>query len=224
MQTVAASSNYSEEGGFMSFMFLNRYIVAFSALLLAGCMNIGLRDQLEDPAGANKSCGSDCRIFVTQANFNGNLGGVLGADQKCKEDSNNPRGSGVGQWKAMIAVGVPSRLACTSMNCATGGASENIDWAMKANTTYRRPDGTLIGVTSGAGIFSNGISNSISSTLFNVWTGLNSNWQINTNCGGWTDSSAATGTSGSSISLTDTAINSTQPACSSGNHLYCVEQ
>jgi hypothetical protein len=208
----------------MSFMFLNRCIVACSALLLAGCMNVGLLDQLEDPAGANKSCGSDCRIFVTQANFNANLGGAPGADQKCKEDFNNPRGPGVGPWKAMIAVGAPSRLACTSMNCATGGASENIDWAMKANTTYRRPDGTLIGVTNGSGIFGNGISNSISNTLFNVWTGLNSNWQINTNCNGWTDNTAAAGTSGTSTSLTDTAINASQPGCGSGNHLYCVEQ
>lgn len=104
-------------------------------------MNIGLREQLEDPAGANKSCGSDCRIFVTQANFNGNLGGAAGADQKCKEDFNNPRGSGVGPWKAMIVVGAPSRLAC-----------------------------------------------------------------------------------GSSTSLTDTAINASQPGCGTGNHLYCVEQ
>lgn len=187
-------------------------------------MNIGLREQLEDPAGANKSCGSDCRIFVTQANFNGNLGGAAGADQKCKEDFNNPRGSGVGPWKAMIVVGAPSRLACGSSNCTTGGAGENIDWAMKANTTYRRPDGTLIGVTTGASIFANGISNPISGNLFNVWTGLNSNWQINTNCSGWTDSSAAPGTSGSSTSLTDTAINASQPGCGTSNHLYCVEQ
>lgn len=201
-----------------------RYFAASCPLLLAACMNIGLREQLEDPAGANKSCGSDCRIFVTQANFNGNLGGAAGADQKCKEDFNNPRGSGVGPWKAMIVVGAPSRLACSSSNCTTGGAGENIDWAMKANTTYRRPDGTLIGVTTGASIFANGISNPISGNLFNVWTGLNSNWQINTNCSGWTDSSAAPGTSGSSTSLTDTAINASQPGCGTGNHLYCVEQ
>ncbi|WP_157210402.1 DUF1554 domain-containing protein [Turneriella parva] len=205
-------------------MCLRRCALAFTAILLAGCANIGLLDQLEDPAGANRSCGADCRIFVTQANFNANLGGAPGADQKCKQDFNNPRGPGVGPWKAMLAVGAPSRLACTSTNCTVGGAGENIDWAMKGNTTYRRPDGTLIGVTNGSGIFASGISNSISSTLFNVWTGLNSNWQINTNCNGWADSTAAAGTTGTSTSLSDTAINASQPGCGSGNHLYCVEQ
>ncbi|HLD45750.1 MAG TPA: DUF1554 domain-containing protein, partial [bacterium] len=73
---------------------------------------------LEEPEAVKK-------IFVTDATYNGNLGGVAGADALCEADANKPA---TGTYKALIVDGV-ARVACTTANCG-GGAGENIDWVL----------------------------------------------------------------------------------------------
>ena len=83
-------------------------------------------------------------------------------------DSNYP---GSGTYKALITDGT-NRVACTSANCATGGAGENINWVLTPSTEYFRTDGTTeIGVTTSAGIFSFPLSNAITASGV-AWTGF----------------------------------------------------
>jgi len=100
----------------------------------------------------------DKRIFRTIASSNGNLGGVSGADSSC-----NTRAGvlGIGSSKAILAAS--TRRACTTANCS-GGISENLDWVLKPNFTYYRPDGTRIMTTNSSAIFPFG-------TLLAQWDG-----------------------------------------------------
>ena len=205
-----------------------RVLAIFSALVLASCSNIGLRDQLEDPAGASKGCGSNCRIFVTFTTYSGNLGGPTGADALCRSDSNNPDGSGRGLWKAMLSSG-NLRRACSTLSCQTGGTTEHIDWALKPLTNYRRSDGAHIGTTSERGVFQVLLTNFISLAPNQVWTALNSEWQdTGNNCNNWTDGSGAfSGSWGNAGVQAPTVIFNgagTEQSCANGLSLYCIEQ
>ena len=197
------------------------------AINLAGCTNIGLLDQLEDPAGASKGCGSNCRIFVTFATFNGNLGGPTAADGRCLSDINNPDGSGRGKWKAMLSSGA-ARRACSSVTCQSGGTAEHIDWVLKPLTNYRRTDGAYVGTTSERGIFQALLTNFISLNPNQVWTGLNSDWQDSgNNCNSWTDNGAFSGSWGNAGVQAPTVIFNgvgTELNCGNALSLYCIEQ
>jgi len=198
------------------------------AIGFVSCSNIGLRDQLEDPAGASKGCGDNCFIFVSSATFNGNLGGPTGADIRCLNDFHNPYGSGRGKWKAMLSSG-NLRRACTTLTCQTGGTTEQIDWVLKPLTAYRRPDGAYIGTTSSRGVFQALLTNFISLSQNQVWTALNADWQdTGNNCDNWTDGLGAfSGSWGNAGVQAPTVIFNgagTEQNCANGLHLYCVEQ
>jgi hypothetical protein len=60
--------------------------------------------------------------------------GILGADAKCEVDGNKPA---TGTYKAFLVDGV-NRRVCTSHNCGTDGALENLNWVLKKNTKYIR--------------------------------------------------------------------------------------
>ena len=66
-------------------------------------------------------------LFVTAAGYNGNLGGVSGADAKCMADANKP--SDGKTYKAMLTDG-STRIACTSANCTTSGNAEHLGWVL----------------------------------------------------------------------------------------------
>lgn len=173
-------------------------------------------------------------IFITAASFNGNLGGVAGADALCMADANKPAGSAT--YKAMIADGV-NRAACTSDNCVNGGATEHVDWVLAVNTPYFRPDRTTrIGSTmSDIGIFplvteSGGrLINSFSDQSYDIWTGLTQSWVSGLgNCQNWRSSGNAgpTGSCGNTTSLNIAAIFVAEKECITANNSYiaCVEQ
>ncbi|MFZ5628886.1 MAG: DUF1554 domain-containing protein [Spirochaetota bacterium] len=195
--------------------------------LAPGCNNYDLLQQLENPGSVKSTCGSDCRIFMTSNTFSGSMGGVYGADNFCRFDPANPAGTGRGNWKAMLASTNPLRRACDSLSCQVGGASENVDWPLRPNTPYRRPDGLPIGTTSANGIFQTSLTNSIGTIGgISVWTGLGLDWQTSTlTCVDWSDgTSGPEGSAGSATGFTSDAISSSTAFCNQGNRLYCVEQ
>ncbi len=105
--------------------------------------------------------------------------------------------SGVTAVKALL-VG-STRTACTSPNCATGGATEHLDWPLAPSTEYRRPDGTtVIAKTNAKGLFDT-LSASISMTDDFVWTGLSpngmgtgTNWTTSSStCADWSSTSSS---------------------------------
>lgn len=187
----------------------------------SSCMNIGLLEQLENPGKSSSSCGNDCRIFVTANTYNGNSGGPAGADARCMNDSGRPNSAT--RWKAMV-VASGARTACTSSSCGTGGAAENLNWVMKPNATYRRPDGSIYALTNGSAIFSFPLAAGIGPTAAGIWTGLAGDWTQSSNCLGWTVDDSTLGAVGEGGSNSATVINWTNSACSSGQLLYCVEQ
>ncbi len=104
-------------------------------------------------------------IFRTALTFNGNLGGIAGADQKCMTDANYP---GSGTYKAFIVDGV-NRIA----SITPGQGDGQVDWVINADTSYYRPDGfTLIGIANSKALFSANLTNTISATGINFWSGF----------------------------------------------------
>ncbi len=159
------------------------------------------------------------RIWITATIYNGNLGGITGADAKCNNiaDANHPRS---GRYKAMILIGgrVP------------GGG----DWVFKPNAAYYRPDRTtLIAMTDGNAKFiktdfSTGVENTYQTTTGNFWSG----GEINSNFAGTstdTCSNFSSTTGNGTVGLANSAVlynyvTNLSTACTTANRILCVEQ
>lgn len=183
------------------------------------------------------------KVFVTAATFDGNLGGVAGADAKCNADTNKPS---TGTFKAMITE--DARRACSlSSNCTS--AAENIDWVFQSGRLYiRSSDSARLLSPNTAGIlpanmlgaFTNPFTldhpfDSGSAKLF--WTGMavSNYWNLATvgfnpnpySCENWTSNANIPdgGRAGISNSTSYTAIRSGSGRnCNESLHLLCVEQ
>lgn len=216
-----------------------RNVAAFFTLWWLGtaciaCSNYGLLGHLENPGRSEEtgkdagtvltdSCQTDCRIFVTALGYTGNLGGLSGADTKCMADPNRPADAGR-QWRALLSA--TDRKACTGDNCP-GGSAENLNWVLKPNATYRRPDGTLIGNTSASALLLFNLAQPIATAAGNTWTGTYANWTsgaLSDRCNDWTDAGLTNGIYALSGSVTATAIANFHAICSGVYSLYCVEQ
>jgi hypothetical protein len=169
-------------------------------------------------------------IFVTQANFDGNLAGIAGADSKCATEKNtNFSGlAGVGSdYKALLVTGT-TRRACSTANCG-GGLGENIDWVIKTNTEYFRSDGLSLFTSNAAGIFVFGNMNNPFSlnTSDRWWTGLDDNWVTDSfdDCSGWI-SIVSDGKVGFGNQNTYSALGGglQSEACGQSKKLLCVRQ
>ncbi|MFO1527485.1 MAG: LamG-like jellyroll fold domain-containing protein [Turneriella sp.] len=190
------------------------------------------------------------RIFVTANTYNGNLGGITGADTKCNNvaDVNKPPGI----YKAMLVDAATSglRRACTAANCATSGVAEGIDWVLTPNITYLRADNTAVFTANFNGVFSFPAQTfyaPISTSSFEVWTGINfgvgGEWTVDGGPGqcallagaGWTNSLIGgsngvfgnSGTDSQTVSATPVGIFYTgfeTASCLTARRLYCVEQ
>lgn len=163
---------------------------------------------------------NDKRIFLTNTLYNGNLGGVSGADAKCQADANKP--SSTQAFKALIAE--------SGADTRSPPNASNVDWVIKPNTYYRRNDGTLLFLSNASGLFTFGnFSNAWSPSVTGLaWTGLNTDWTPNSNqCTSWTNSTS--GVNGN-YGIVNSSVTSSQiisgggGTCNSSNYLICVEQ
>jgi len=145
---------------------------------------------------------------------------VSGADAKCMADANYP---GAGTYKALIVDGT-NRVASVSANTGDG----QVDWVLHPNTTYTRPDGTIIMTTNGNGIFVFGtLTNLFITTWKNPWDGIATGWTLTTGqtCVDWTSGAFADyGGIGNTSRNDGVAISATPTRCNGSNALYCVEQ
>ncbi len=159
--------------------------------------------------------------FTTAFSFQGNIGGISGADSKCMLDFNRPSSA---VYKAVLSDGA-ARVACTSPGCS-GGVAEHSDWVFSSGTNYFRQDGlTLVMTTTPAGVFTFG-------TLLNsfaaggaYWTGLAPDWTSAAgNCSAWS-ATAGAGRVGSLSGLNAQAISNGATNCNSApGPLLCAEQ
>jgi hypothetical protein len=157
------------------------------------------------------------RAFVTAATFDGNLGGVAGANTKCSTAASNAGLAGT--WKAIIADGGNSVYNNISISAATF----DFDGNYIANSTY--------------GLFSYDLTTKLFiSTDENgtaiaeaakVWTGSTSSGYASGNsCSNWSSNSAAsTGTYGIKTEAWSLErISDSTATCDTVAHLYCVQQ
>ncbi|PJZ84902.1 hypothetical protein CH366_01075 [Leptospira harrisiae] len=194
-----------------------------------GILQLTVPKSIETSLPRTPHC-SPCKMFVTVATYNANLGGITGADNKCSSDTNKPP---TGIYKALL-VDDANRRACTSTNCNSGGVLEQIDWVLSPNVSYVQSANTsnVIFISDQNGVFNSTFSNMISAAT-GIWTGIKNNpnwdWQTETahTCSSWTDSvSANCGTYGVTT-WTDSRAIAITSAYASGNtlnNLLCVEQ
>jgi hypothetical protein len=132
-------------------------------------------------------------LYTVKPATRGAITSIAMADAACFA----ARPSGVTAVKALL-VGT-TRTACTSANCATGGAAEHLDWPLAPSTEYRRADGTtIIAKTNAMGLF-DALTSSIGLVEDFVWTGLSpngmgtgTNWTTSSStCMNWASTSAA---------------------------------
>jgi hypothetical protein len=159
-------------------------------------------------------------IYRTEMPKKANFGGIPSADALC--NASPPR---AGAYKALIVDGT-TRRACTTASCG-GGVAEHVDWVLASDTTYSRPDGTLIGSTNGAGIFVFPLQASIDTVGYSYWTGLSTDWTSSTDdCGDWTQTAGYYATEGLADTTDSQAIYGVSESCASlaGAFFVCVEQ
>jgi len=157
------------------------------------------------------------KIYVTSSVYNGNLGGVRGADEKCNNlsDSNYPNDGYY--YKALIG--------------ASEKRDKNKNWVLEKDMDYYRSyESTLIDTTDSQKKFTFNFDNSINETKNYIWTGLNNdsdNYISDDNCDNWNSSDnsfygdygISNRTGSSSIIQANFYFH-----CNREGLLYCVEQ
>ncbi len=159
----------------------------------------------------------DKRIFVTASTYNGNLGGVAGADAKCNADSARPdRGI---SYKAMLgSPGVREALNTPR------------DWVLQAGVAYFASSNgnRYIARTNAAGVFAFDLSAAFAAPpVTEAWTGLSGSWRtVGSACSQWTENSFfRTTVVGDPTARTGRALYATEArGCSNRLLLYCAEQ
>jgi hypothetical protein len=158
------------------------------------------------------------RVFLTSGTYQGNLGGLVGADAKCQVSAEKVSLGGI--WKAWLSddkIAVNTRLS-------------------QANVYYQRLDG--IGVALGwndliDGSLLNPINVTENKTVVNTgwaWTGSTAYGQImppttlGTNCANWTSTTSGTGSTGAFSRIDQGWSEEGAFGCYIAKPLYCVEQ
>jgi len=158
------------------------------------------------------------RVFITNEKFNGNLGGLAGADAKCQTSAN--RASLGGTWKAWLSDSTTS--ATLRLEQDYFFQYELLNGSVIAANWADLIDGSL---QNSINVDQN---NQLSQATASAWTGtgrdgasLSSN-----NCSGWSQSATAfLGLKGSSASkISDWTNGTTIGRCDNTESLYCFEQ
>ncbi len=181
--------------------------------------------------GCDSSCANEPRylVFVTSEVYNGNLGGVAGADAKCQMGA-NAAGLG-GTWRAWISDNLGnspnSRLYHSTVPYRTVGTSANGGNKIVADNWNDLIDGSLdnsINMTQYGGLLDNNnlawTGTDASGNHFNFGGGFSSD------CGNWLSSlSSVYGSNGLVAGVNFNWTNHGGiAACTTPNHLYCFQQ
>jgi len=144
-------------------------------------------------------------IFLTTTAYNGNLGGISGADAKCNADAAKPNPS---TYKAHIYHGTGT----------IGGDTSNLSTSYDyKNTSNAKTISGGSGISSGIPIFN--LINPISATSVSVWFGNSTD-----NCTNWSSASSLVnaGIGGSNDQNSLYRASGTQ-ACNNLFRIYCIE-
>lgn len=159
--------------------------------------------------------GSGLRVFVTSAVYNGNLGGLSGADAKCRALA--IAASLGGTWKAWLStnsISAASRLVHeTSPYKLVNGIVIADNWADLTDGSLAAPiNVTETGINFSTPVWTNTAINGSSA------------YTDQYDCSGWTDSQPFPGSSGYSGFMDSYWTTSGAQGCSRSYALYCFEQ
>ncbi|MCB9991211.1 MAG: hypothetical protein H6867_07495 [Rhodospirillales bacterium] len=185
-----------------------------TASACSGLKRLYCFEQAPDPVGAHK------KIFITSSTWNGNLGGLSGANNKCQTAADNA--SLGGTYKAWITD--------------TNSSNSPSNTFTQASIPYRRIDGYRIAdnwsdLTDG--LLDNGIIIDETGAVRldqEVWTntttsGTRTAGGGNDTCFDWASgSSGNSGQSGNNQFMDSKWTNETASACNGAKRLICVEQ
>ncbi|RHX90331.1 hypothetical protein DLM76_20120 [Leptospira yasudae] len=173
-----------------------------------------------------------CRTFIATNNgagYNGNLGGVSGADAKCMA----ARPSGLnGTYKALIVS-----LNVREVVSVADGTPGLKDWVLYPNKQYRRSDGTTVTFTTNA-------NSTVTANLANgidagaqkfFWNGFNGGpgtfpWEVASDCNAWgSNDGNFVGQAGNTTATNPNDVPSgaftvDAHACNASLNLLCIEQ
>lgn len=176
---------------------------------------------------AANCAGSECYLFFTDTAYNGNLGGISGADSKCNAAGNKPNGN---NYKAVLVDGVNRQACKQSHDCMTNPTTNPgetlIDWVLYPNQAYKRADNISLGTTNASGTFEGNFSTYLSMSVGSFWSGFQSDLKPSpNNCSDWQTSGAngGTGKANSAYNVNSIFANSTS-TCSSTLPILCAEQ
>jgi len=165
------------------------------------------------PTTTTTAPSSPKRIFVTSGTWNGNLGGLTGADAKCQTAATNASLPGtyiawVSTWGDYIYYRVPGGNYYYVL----------VDDTRVADDIYDLTDTSLQ-----AAINKNESGNTLNTT---TWTGSDAYGNVGTStCSDWTNAtSGVTANMGASSATDGTWSDNGTAACNSLKSLYCIEQ
>lgn len=204
-------------------------ILFMSACLILPEYSAGARLSVLFGSSSGSNGKSYARVFVTSTTYDGNLGGIAGADAKCQARAE--AASLGGTWKAII-----SDTTTTAKSRMKNRLKPvyNLAGALVWNPSVPLMFSSDTTTSSGAppwGVGSN-IASAIDTTelgtavpgAVQVWTGTNSTGATYStlHCTNWT-STAGNGAFGNSTSNSSLWILSSSVGCTNSYHLYCLE-
>jgi len=126
--------------------------------------------------------GQILRLFLTSQSYDGNLGGISGADQICSAEAGE-------NAKALLV----DENGCNGRPCRQAKPHQ-VDWPLLPSTTYYSKDfSQIIATTDQYGFLPIGLVSALASSCTNELIGLDENWntQANLTCSSWTNSSSS---------------------------------
>ncbi|NUN04819.1 MAG: DUF1554 domain-containing protein [Bdellovibrio sp.] len=180
--------------------------------------------------GSSGSSGGHARMFVTSTTYDGNLGGIAGADAKCQARAD--AASLGGTWKAIISDSTTSAKSRMKLRLKpVFNLAGELMWnpavpLMVSNdsviSTVAAPWGsTVSSIANNPEITELG---TLVSGTTSVWTGTTrAGLSHSGHCTNWTSNGAVTGIIGSTDVTTVSWIFTTSGNCTSSYRLFCLE-
>jgi hypothetical protein len=161
------------------------------------------------------------RAFITASSYDGNLGGIAGANTKCSTAATNAVPALTGTWKALIADS--TKYIYNNYNIAVSQGTFDFVGNFVASYT----SGLFPGAPTAAEFITTDENGLVFASGTKVWTGSSAyGYHSGSSCTDWTsNSSSIFGTTGvKSASWTMSRVSETSIACNGTAHLYCIEQ
>lgn len=159
------------------------------------------------------------RIFISSQNFSGNLGGLIGADDKCQQLAT---AAGLNRtYKAILSSDSESasnRILITEKVYIVNSSGEYKLVANSVNDFWDSAGQDLL--------YPVNFNEKLIKVESTPWTGTTSNGDINTNnCNSWTsEDSLQLGDLGNSSKVTSYWLEGTSDSCDSEYPIYCISQ